>query len=127
MSPTPHLGRFSPIFPVRDLRAALAHYASLGFETSAYRDGTFYGFADLDGIGLHLSLHDHDHHDHPFTPAGAYLFVQDPDALAAQWNAPGVDGTTTYPALDPPDRGREGTHVDPDGNTIRFGSPVRDA
>jgi hypothetical protein len=26
------LRRFSPIFPVRDLRRALAHYASLGFE-----------------------------------------------------------------------------------------------
>jgi hypothetical protein len=26
------LRSFSPIFPVRDLRQALAHYASLGFE-----------------------------------------------------------------------------------------------
>jgi hypothetical protein len=31
---------FSPVFPVRDLRRALAHYASLGFEVEPYADGT---------------------------------------------------------------------------------------
>ena len=33
------LRSFSPIFPVRDLRRALAHYASLGFEVTPYADG----------------------------------------------------------------------------------------
>ena len=47
---------FSPIFPVRDLGRALAHYASLGFEVKPYEDGDGYGFADRDGVGLHLSL-----------------------------------------------------------------------
>ena len=30
---------FSPVFPVRDLRRALAHYASLGFEVKPYATG----------------------------------------------------------------------------------------
>ena len=55
------LRSFSPIFPVRDLRRALDHYAALGFEVRPYAEGDFYGFADRDGAGLHLSSeHEHD-------------------------------------------------------------------
>ena len=46
------LRSFSPIFPVRDLDIALAHYESLGFKTFAYEEGSDYGFADRDGVGL---------------------------------------------------------------------------
>lgn len=58
------LQSFSPIFPVRDLRRALAHYESLGFDAQPYADGDAYGFADRDGVSLHLSLDEggHDHH-----------------------------------------------------------------
>ena len=41
--------RFSPIFPVRDLGAALAHYAALGFDTLADGDSDSYGFATRQG------------------------------------------------------------------------------
>src|SRR5580700_7701369 len=47
---------FSPVFPVRDLRRALAHYASLGFEVEPYADEDGYGFAGRDEVSLHLSL-----------------------------------------------------------------------
>jgi hypothetical protein len=47
---------FSPIFPVRDLRRALAHYESLGFDVEPYTGGDGYGFADRDGLRLHLAL-----------------------------------------------------------------------
>ena len=47
---------FSPVFPVRDLRRALAHYASLGFDVEPYADGDGYGFAGRDEVSLHLSL-----------------------------------------------------------------------
>ncbi len=50
------LRSFSPIFPVGDLRRALAHYASLGFEVTPYADGDSYRFADRDGGGLHRSV-----------------------------------------------------------------------
>jgi len=110
--------RFSPIFGVRDLAAALEHYASLGFRTSAYADADYYGFADRDGTGLHLALREHEPH-----PAAAYLYVRDADALYEEWTRPGIAGHT-HPAV-PTDYGlREGSHTDPDGNLIRFGSPL---
>ena len=115
---TRQLRRFSPIFGVRDLAAALAHYASLGFRTSAYDDADYYGFADRDGTGLHLALRESDTH-----PAAAYLYVRDADALYEEWSRPGIGGHT-HPA-GPTDYGlREGSHTDPDGNLIRFGSPL---
>ena len=68
------LRSFSPIFPVRDMRHALAHYRSLGFDVTPYADGGFYGFADRDGVSLHLSLdtgHDHDGEQRPTTSTSA--------------------------------------------------------
>jgi DNA-binding MarR family transcriptional regulator/catechol 2,3-dioxygenase-like lactoylglutathione lyase family enzyme len=115
---TRQLRRFSPIFGVSDLAAALAHYASLGFRTSAYDDADYYGFADRDGTGLHLATHESD-----LRPGAAYLYVRDADALYEEWSRPGIGGHT-HPA-GPTDYGlREGSHTDPDGNLIRFGSPL---
>jgi DNA-binding MarR family transcriptional regulator/catechol 2,3-dioxygenase-like lactoylglutathione lyase family enzyme len=117
----PQLHSFSPIFPVRDLAAALAHYRALGFQTKPYEDGGDYGFADRDGLGLHFT-HDPDHL--PTHGSGmAYLYVSDADALHAEWTAPEVGGRTR-PVADTPYGLREGSHVDPDGNLIRFGSPI---
>jgi uncharacterized glyoxalase superfamily protein PhnB len=51
-----------------------------------------------------------------------YLHVDDADGLAKEWRRAGMDvsGPENY------DYGkREGTHTDPDGNLIRFGSPLR--
>jgi catechol 2,3-dioxygenase-like lactoylglutathione lyase family enzyme len=110
------LRQFSPIFPVRELAPALAHYAALGFTTSAYEEGEDYGFADRDGVGLHLARD-------PGRGAGsAYLYVRDADALFAEWSRPGIAGVT-HPVGPMPYGLREGSHVDPDGNLIRFGSP----
>jgi DNA-binding MarR family transcriptional regulator len=117
------LRRFEPIFPVRDLAAALAHYADLGFETFVYEDGTGYGFANRDGVGLHLAAeagHDPAHH-----AASTYLYVRDADALYAEWTRPGVGGRTR-PVGPTPYKLREGSHTDPDGNLIRFGSPMEE-
>ena len=38
-APRNRFSSFSPVFPVRDLRRALAHYASLGFEVESYGYG----------------------------------------------------------------------------------------
>ncbi|MGH9007370.1 MAG: VOC family protein [Acidimicrobiales bacterium] len=127
--------RFAPVFPVRDMAAALAHYSSLGFKATPYGETQpwGYGFADRDGVGLHLALfedHDHDHdepegehHHHEFAPGSCYLYVEDADELGAEWSAPGISGQT-FVARDTPYGLREGVHVDPDGNDIRFGSPI---
>ena len=113
------LRRFSPIFPVRDLAAALAHYAALGFRTIAYEDGGEYGFAIRDGVDLHLAAHP----GPDLHPAAAYLYVRDADALYEEWTRPGVAGHT-HPVGPTAYKLREGSHVDPDGNLIRFGSPM---
>lgn len=138
--PPGRLVRFSPIFPVRDLAAALAHYAALGFTTLAYEGGSDYGFADRDGVSLHLAAghdhddhDDHDHHDHRDDHAdhghghraSAYLYVRDADALYEQWSKPDIAGHT-HPVSATPYGLREGSHVDPDGNVIRFGSPMEE-
>ena len=114
--------QFSPIFPVRDLTAALAHYAALGFDAFAYQGEDGYGFADRDGIGLHLTADPG--HDHAHSHASAYLYVRDADALYAEWSRPGIGGQTLAVCLTPYQL-REGAHIDPDGNLIRFGSPVK--
>jgi DNA-binding MarR family transcriptional regulator len=111
------LRQFSPIFPVREMAPALAHYASLGFKTFADEGDEDYGFANRDGIGLHLA------HDPAHGAGSTYLYVQDADALFDEWSRPGIGGVTR-PVASTPYRLREGSHVDPDGNLIRFGSPL---
>ena len=54
----------------------------------------------------------------------AYLYVRDADALYEEWSRPGIAGRT-HPVGPTPYELREGSHVDPDGNVIRFGSPWR--
>jgi hypothetical protein len=121
--PARQLRQFSPIFPVRDMTAALAHYAALGFDAFPDQGGDGYGFADRDGIGLHLAADPG--HDPAHNHASAYLYVRDADALYAEWSRPGIGGQT-LPVGPTPYRLREGTHIDPDGNLIRFGSPVEE-
>jgi DNA-binding MarR family transcriptional regulator len=119
--PAPQFRQFSPIFPVRDLAAGLAHYSALGFDTVAYADGSEYGFADREGTGLHLAADPG--HDPARNAASAYLYVRDADALYEEWSQPGISGRTR-PVGPTPYRLREGSHTDPDGNLIRFGSPM---
>jgi Ser/Thr protein kinase RdoA (MazF antagonist) len=131
---------FSPIFGVRDLARALAHYQSLGFDVEPSTGGDGYGFADRDGLSLHLALeqehgHEHAHHEHAHhedahhehahhEQAGtAYLEVEDADALYDEWARPGIGGLTR-PVGNTAYKLREGSHIDPDGNVIRFGSPM---
>jgi DNA-binding MarR family transcriptional regulator len=123
--PGRQLRHFSPIFPVADLAAALQHYSTLGFHTLAYDDGDEYGFANRDGIGIHFAV-DHnrgDRHGAARSGASTYLYVRDADALYAEWSRPGVGGETR-PVGAMAYKLREGTHIDPDGNVIRFGSPI---
>jgi DNA-binding MarR family transcriptional regulator len=114
--------QFSPIFPVRDMTAALAHYAALGFDAFPYEGEDGYGFADRDGIGLHLTADPG--HDPAHSHASAYLYVRDADALYAEWSRPGIGGQTLA-VCSTPYQLREGAHIDPDGNLIRFGSPIK--
>jgi hypothetical protein len=110
------------IFPVRELASALEHYRQLGFMVRAYEGGG-YGFIERSGVELHLAeVEDVD----PGTNVCAvYLYVDDADALYAEWRAAGVAGQFFDP-VDAEYGLREGAHADPDGNLIRFGSPLDD-
>jgi catechol 2,3-dioxygenase-like lactoylglutathione lyase family enzyme len=109
--------RIAPIFPVRDLEIALAHYARLGFKVRRYAGNAAYGFAEAGDVEIHLGVPSADEHGR----ASAYLFVADADAVAATWTAAGVD---VRPPQDTEWGKREGAVVDPDGNVIRFGSDL---
>lgn len=115
------LRQIAPILPVRDLAAALEHYRRLGFEVEAYAGADFYGYATRDDVSLHLALvHDL---DPSLSNVALYLYVDDADALAAEWAGAGTGGTTNTPE-DTEYGLREGAHIDPDGNLIRFGSAL---
>jgi uncharacterized glyoxalase superfamily protein PhnB len=95
----------------------MAHYARLGFTTRSYEGGG-YGFATADDVEIHLGVvanfHEHGH-------ASAYLFVDDAGAIAARLEAVGVE---VHRPQDTEWGQHEGAVVDPDGNVIRFGSPI---
>jgi catechol 2,3-dioxygenase-like lactoylglutathione lyase family enzyme len=106
-----------PIFGVSDVPRAVAHYEQLGFSTSHHDEG--YAFAHRDRLTIHLAGPGAD----PDRVGGGsiYMHVDDADALAKEWRNAGVD------LVEPQDYEwgkREGSHVDPDGNLIRFGSPL---
>jgi predicted enzyme related to lactoylglutathione lyase len=111
------LTRIAPIFPVCNLSASLEHYERLGFTTRTYDKGG-YGFATLDNIEIHLGVVPG---DASRTPASAYLFVDDADQLAQRWTSSGAD---VRPPQDTEWGQHEGVVIDPDGNIIRFGSPI---
>jgi len=104
-----------PIFSVADVPRAVAHYERLGFTTS-HHDET-YAFAHRDNLTIHLAQQD----GKPMTGA-LYMHVDDADELANEWRLAGIE------LVEPKDFDygkREGSHRDPDGNLIRFGSPLR--
>ena len=109
--------RIAPILGVRDLDAALRFYERLGFAVRPWSGGG-YGFATRPGVELHLGTPGP---DGEHRAGSVYLFVDDSDALAAEWQASGIE--VNLPE-DTEWGQHEGVVVDPDGNVIRFGSPM---
>lgn len=110
----------SPVLPCRDVAASLDLYARLGFETRAYEERPAqYGYARRGGVWLHFTFTPH--HNPRTTASTVYLYVEDADALHAEWQRAGVKGRFHVPS-DTPYGLREGAYVDPDGNLIRYGS-----
>jgi uncharacterized glyoxalase superfamily protein PhnB len=112
------LKRIAPIFAVRDVPASLAYYERLGFKTREYEGGG-YGFIARDRVEIHLGSVPAD------GPEGvavtAYIWVDDADEIADSWRQAGADVRSPQ---DTPWGQHEGVLIDPDGNMIRFGSPV---
>lgn len=113
-----NLLRSAPIFPVADLRAAMDHYRRLGFTAREYEGGG-YGYVNRGPVEIHLT------EVRGLEPRGVrnqvYLWVEDADALAHEWESAGVKVSRPRDT----DWGQhEGWHQDPDCNLIRFGSPA---
>jgi catechol 2,3-dioxygenase-like lactoylglutathione lyase family enzyme len=117
----------APILPSRDLRATAGFYARLGFEQSGLWEDE-YLIVMRGEVGLHFF----------FAPgidpgssiAGCYLYVEDADALHAEYAGLGLP-RQGIPRLHgaPEDTGyglREFALVDPDGNLLRLGSFLAD-
>lgn len=112
------LKRIAPVFAVRDLSSSLAYYERLGFATRAYEGGG-YGFAARDGIEIHLGVVPDG--DPRSIRSTAYVWVDDADEIAHAWRLAGADVRMPEDT----DWGQhEGVVIDPDGNIIRFGSPM---
>jgi len=111
--------RVSPIFPVSNLLASLEYYRGLGFGVRHWHSGA-YGFISYDGVEIHLGV-EPDLDTRTDRRSSAYLFVENADALAATWLAAGGD---VRPPQDTEWGQHEGVLADPDGNVIRFGSPM---
>ena len=109
---------FEPIFSVVDISRSMDHYVKMGFEIS--RHDETYVFAHRDrNLTIHLTRA-----EETVTPGNGALYIHcdDADLLAADWRKAGLE------VIGPEDQEygkREGSHVDPDGNLIRFGSPIR--
>jgi catechol 2,3-dioxygenase-like lactoylglutathione lyase family enzyme len=109
---------FNPVFKVADVGRSVAFYEQLGFETSLHGETFAFAHRDLD-LTIHLEKAEKDS-----LPGQGSLYIQcqDADRVAEDWRIAGI--AVTGP--DDQDYGRrEGTITDPDGNVIRFGSPIR--
>lgn len=108
---------FEPIFRVADLARSRDWFERAGFEVSSH-DGT-YAFAHRHrDLTIHLA---HAEENEPPGEGAVYIHCQDADRVAQEWRLVGinVDGPRDE------DYGkREGSVTDPDGNLIRFGSPI---
>jgi catechol 2,3-dioxygenase-like lactoylglutathione lyase family enzyme len=114
----PRVVSVEPIFVVSDVARAVTHFVQLGFTASHHDEG--YAFAHRNEQTIHLA-------GSGVGPervgrGSIYMHVDDADALADEWRSAGIE------FVEPQDFDygkREGSHRDPDGNLIRFGSPLR--
>lgn len=109
---------FEPIFRVAEIPRATEHYARMGFEIDFHDDTYAFAHRDRD-LTIHLTLAEGDE------VAGAgvlYIHCEDAVEVADSWRKAGLE---VVGPVDEDYGKREGSHVDPDGNFIRFGSPIR--
>ena len=123
--------RVVPILKVGDDKVAADFYCArlgfvLDFRYAGGPDGPVYLGLSLDGQQLHLSTFGGD----GVAGTAVYFYVDDVDVLFQRFRDAGL--TTPGNAASPVDEGpvdqtwgmREVYVRDPDGNTLRFGSPI---
>lgn len=111
---------FDPVFRVAELARSVDWFERAGFEVTTH-DGT-YGFARrAKDLTIHLAQVQGD--ELPGN-GSVYIHCQDADQVAADWRRAALE--VEGPHNEEYGR-REGSVADPDGNIIRFGSPLRRA
>ncbi len=92
----------APVLPVRNVAEALKRYRRLGFQTRPYLEPGFsteenpsYGYLTWGQVEIHLS--GFDQLDPKTTTSVCYLFVDDAEALYAEWITAGVEGRFRQP------------------------------
>lgn len=109
---------FEPIFRVANVARSAAWFERAGFEVSFHDDTSAFAHRDRD-LTIHLAQAEG---GETFGQGVLYIHCQDADRVAEEWRQAGieVDGPRNE------DYGKcEGSVTDPDGNVIRFGSPIR--
>jgi hypothetical protein len=109
---------FEPIFKVANVLLSATWFERAGFEVS-FHDET-YALARRElGLTIHLVQAEG---DEVLGHSALYIHCDDADRVADEWIRAGIE-------VDGPrdeDHGkREGSIIDPDGNVIRFGGPIR--
>ena len=123
------LGRLvsvAPGLPTTDMARTIDHYQRLGFTFSvpgspARPAKAGFAIGARDGVALHFALKPD--HDPSRTATWVYISVEDTDELCAELNASGAGQGRT--PRDTDYQMRELVHIDPDGNLLLFGSPLR--
>lgn len=120
----------SPFFIVKDAAAALAFYRDrLGFDVTFQEpaDEPFFGIVRRGGAMIMVKAVGVDPLPNctrePMARWDAYLFVPDPDGLAAEFAARGVEFAAPLENTHDGLRGFE--LMDPDGHVLFFGRPIR--
>jgi catechol 2,3-dioxygenase-like lactoylglutathione lyase family enzyme len=116
--------RITANLPARDLLAAEAFYARLGFET-AFRDE---GWMILRRGPLELEMFPHPGLDPATSAASACIRVADARRLHAEWEPLGLPDRGIPRITQPRDEGFGWlvfALVDPDGNLLRVLSPIQ--
>ena len=110
--------RFEPMFRVAEVARSVAWFEGAGFETSLHDDTYAFAHRARD-VTIHLAQA---LGDEPPGRGALYIHCQEADRVAEEWRQAGIE-------VDGPrdeDYGmREGSITDPDGNVVRFGSPIR--
>ena len=109
---------FNPIFKVANVTRSVAWFERLGFGVS-FHDETYAFVHRNRDLTIHLAQAVG---DEPPGHGALYIHCQDADRVAEEWRQVGIE----VDGLRDEDYGkREGSVTDPDGNLIRFGSPIR--
>jgi catechol 2,3-dioxygenase-like lactoylglutathione lyase family enzyme len=125
----PKLSAISPSFIAADIDRTIAFYSDkLGFEVRfREKDAPWFALLGRDGAQIFFKseggiapVPNHSRHEH--LRWDAFIYVQDPDALAAEFTAKGVTFTSPLDATTDGLRGFELS--DPNGYILFFGCPT---